>query len=638
MAVLSTEYRLPGVYSNETTGQMLGATVGGNATVALVGPALGYLTASQRMSLSGSTPVALDNAGVIVNDYSPIVRNRNNGTVYEANGDYVVSTAASGVTSIARNIRQLSVTSTEVSGLQFVFSVAEPSFSIKSDAVTAAGGYVIKGTVVVTGNKSAVYVEGTDYVIDYYNGTLLVKAGTTNITNGETLTVAYSWTTAEPIELVGETSAALAHRYISENGLGETSATIVSCTYGDYTFGDTPGVESGGYLEGTDFVVDYDTGKIARIAGSRIPSYSESTGNLMYVAFGYCGIKPSDILVVEYRYIDATYNSARYFANYNEFAAYFGNGWDENGNIVSPLTVAAYLATRNGMSDCYGVAVQGVSVEGGSMTYPLESWSSAFDALAVIDGIDIIVPLSGDRAVWALLQNHIETMKENEDERVAIVGAEGTLSADTMIALAQGLNDEDMWLISPSTFRARNIVTGVTEVIPAYYVAAGVAGYNSSVPQYMPLTHKNISGLYSANEYNAKLVKRNECANGLMYIDEVNGSMRILHGRTTSTESIVKQESNIVLTKYYIIKTMRRRFANGYIGSIITDDTLISVKSAAHSTLCNLRDANFLQGFSNVSVEVDSQNPTQVNISFSYLPTYSMNYIEISFSINSNVQ
>lgn len=633
MAVLSTEYRLPGVYSKETTGQMLGASVGGNATIALVGPALGYLTASQRMNLSGSTPVALDNAGVIINSNSPIVKNRNNGVVYEANGDYTVTTAANGITSIARNVRQLSVTKTDVSNQAFTYSVAQPSFSIKTTAVTEAGGYIIKGTVVVTG--TATHVEGTDYVVDYYTGMLTGKAGG-NLENGEALTISYSWTTAEPIEMVGETSAALMHRYISENGLGETTATIVSCAYSTYSYGDTPGADNG-YEEGIDYVVDYETGKIARTSESRIPSFSESTGNLMYIAFGYCGIRSSDTLIVDYRYNDATYNSAKYFTSYNDFAAYFGNGWDENGNIVSPLTVAAYFATRNGMSDCYGVAVQGISVEGGAPTYPLESWSNAFDALTVVDGIDIIVPLSGDSAVWALLQNHIEEMKENEDERVAIIGAEGALSPDTMIALAQSLNDEDMWLISPSTFRARNIVTGITEIVPAYYVAAGVAGYNSSVPQYTPLTHKNISGLYSANEYNAKLVKKNECANGLMYIDEVNGAMRILHGRTTSTESVIKQETNIVLTKYYIIKTMRRRFSNGYIGSIITEDSLTSIKSAAHSTLCNLRDANFLRGFNGITVESDSMNPTQVNISFTYQPTYSMNYIEISFSIDAGV-
>ncbi len=630
MAVVSTEYRLPGVYSRETTGQMVAATVGGNAVVALVGPALGYLEASQRSKLNGVLGVTLNNSGVIADSY--VVSSRENGAVYALNKDYEAVQDASGTTQIKRKITQTALSATSVSNVSKVYAVAEPTFNVLNDAAIEASGFLIKGTVTVTGNKT--HTEGTDYVVDYYNGTITGKSAG-NFENGETLTISYKWTTAEPIELVGETSAALSHKYISKNGLGTVTANLV--LYSAYSSSSDP--TPGSYTEGVDYIVDYQTGRISRTAGSSIPTFSEASQNYMYISYGYSGIRSGDEVTIRYKYIDADYNNARYFSGYRDLAAYYGAGWDSEGNIVSPLTAAAYLATQNGLSGCWAVAVNGSIEQGGEPTYTLQDWTDAFEKLTVVDGIDIVVPLSGDSAVWSILQAHINLMKDNEDERVAIVGADGTQSViepTTLIGYAESFNSEDIWMVAPSTFRIRNIVTGIIEPIPAYYIAAGIAGLNSGLQQYVPLTQKTVSGLYSANEYNTKQVKKNESANGLMYVDEASIGMKILHGRTTCTDSIVKQESNIVLAKNYIIKTMRRQFENGYIGSIINDETLSAIRAAAYSVLCSLRDGGFMSAFNNLTVAVDLANRTQVNISFAYTPTYSLNYIEISFSIDAN--
>ena len=642
MPVTST-YRLPGVYSKESFGTRLGNNATGNAVVAFVGTALGYLTASEQVTLNGTTGVALANANIIDGSYS--VKSRANGRVYTNGTDYAVTVSGTNVSTISRHINELkeynaSVTGTATGALSYNFTVASPTFSLLDIPSTPVDGYVIKGTLTISKGGNAL-TEGTDYVVDYFKGVVSAKSTSTNLNENCTLAIQYSWTKFEPIQLIGESATSLEHSFISNKGLGNYTAQIVSCTYGTETFGNRPGLSGDTeYVEGVDYVVDYATGRIARTAGSRIPSYSDVTGNLMYINYGWCGIKSGETVVVTYHYNSNDYNNAHWFDTYNQFAAYFGNAWNDEGEISSPLSMAAYLATRNGMQGCYGVAVGSNTTNGANMMVSLADWEEAFEALEVVQGIDIIVPLSGDTAIWSLAQEHIVTMQAEEDERVAICGADGTadvISASTMIGYATGLNDEDMWLVSPSTFRMLNPVTSEVTVVPAYYMAAAVAGYNASVPQYMPLTAKNPSGFYSANEYNTKSTKTNECANGLMYVDEVGGNMRILHGLTTNASNIIGRESNIVLTKYYIIKQMRRLFANGYIGSIITDQTLLSIKGAAHALLTDLRDANYLTSFVGPTVEQDSINPTQVNVSFSYRPTYSLNYIEITFTIDASV-
>mgnify|MGYP001160154850 FL=1 len=636
----SSTYKLPGVYATEVAGPKLSTTNTGNPVVAFVGPAVGYLTASQRIILTGTTGVALSNTGVTSAGIT--LTGVSSGSSFTEDTDFSVTTNTDGTSSVARKLSSLSTAATTVSSKTFTFYTAQPTFNILSDGTNPiTGGYLIKGTVTCTG-----FTEDTDYSIDYHTGAFTVTANTT-ITNATTLTFAFQWTTAEPIELLGEASYTLSHQYISENGMSTSTGTaytakIVSCTYKDasgtaHVYGDTPGATDG-YVEDVDFTIDYDTGKIARTASSRIPTFDDSLGNLMYIEFAYCAIKSGQTCLATYNYTSSDYNDATYFDSYNSLQTKYGAPWNTSTGVVqSQISMAAYIASKNGMGTCYGVAVKGTSVDGSDTTYTLSSWSDAFDALTLVTGVDVIVPLSGDSAVWALAKSHINTMTENEENRIALIGADGSstvVDGSTLISYAEGFDDESIWLVAPSSFKFRNPITNSVEVVPAYYAAAAVAGYMTSVAQYTPLTQKSILGFYGANEIATKSTKKNECANGLMYIDEVSSAMKILHGRTTCTDSVVEQEANIVLTKYYIMKSMRDLFSSGYVGSIINDTTILSVKSAAQTFLANLVDNNYITSYTALTVAQSSTDLTELDVSFEYVPTYAMNYIEISLTVD----
>ena len=677
---ISSEYRLPGVYTTETTGPRLSTQAGGNAVVAFVGPSLGKRTASQRVVMRGTEWAEVLNGGVVKDSFRAV--SASTGLELVEGVDFEVQVDVDGNAKVRRLLTQLNVDDAE-SGVEVerVFYSAQPTFSLLEDQESGLveDAYVIVGTVSVTDldlsapsmlsgdgveeqdeGSGTVMTEGQDYVVDYHTGELSVKVGT-RIENGHKLRIEFSKTKCEPVELVGEAAYPLTHKYVSKDGVSYKAArqlraapddqyneveppvtmVLVSGEWGGNQYGDCPGIAGQYYVEGADYVVDYDNGRVSRTASSRIPSFSQGENNLMYASFAYCGVKDGETVVLTYDYKPDDYDRAHWFSSYNELMDYYGQPWDgQTGDVTSPLSVAAYIANRNGMGGCYAVSVPGsvdVSGSGSSTTYTLASWGEAFDSLTVIDGIDIVVPLSGDPSVWDLAKSHKNTMADNEDERVCIIGADGTsqeVGSEQMVSYASSLSDEDMWLVGPSTFRFRNPITGVVETVPGWYMAAAVAGYEASVPQYTPLTQKYMNGLYSANEYATKATKRNQCANGVMYVDEYNQQMRVLHGRTTSTASIVEQETNIVLTKYYIIKTMRRNFAAGYIGQALTSGTLLNIKATAQSVLSSLVSSNYMTSYNSLSVEQDASNPTQVNISFEYVPTYSLNYIYISFSID----
>lgn len=655
MAV-ATNYRLPGVYSTETTGPFVSAVAGGNAVPVFVGPAVGYYSGTQQSVFTApasgnpaAESIGIENAGVLSGSVS--VRNRVYSRDYEEGVDFeVVEDAETGLSSVVRKINRLSITGTTVTGFEHVYSVAEPEFSLFT---SGQNGYIVAGTLSITDESAepnpVELVEGTDFTVYYHKGTVkAINGGALDDANGHELSADFVWCSAEPVEFVGESAVNLVHKYIAANALGsDGNYYTVKMTPATYTDPDTETQHTFGedtdYEEGVDFVIDYLTGTISKTSDSRIPEFDPELKNYMYVEFGYSGIHSGESVLVTYDYRSTDYTSPRTVASYSEAVRYYGEAWDSDGNVQSPLSLAAYIAFQNAMPYCWTVATDESLEPGGAGSISASSWTNAFGALETVSGIDIVVPIPGnaEETYLAPARTHIANMKVNQDERVLIIGKDGTGSVvppASMISFAKGIGDADVWVVAPSTFRLRNPVRGTVDIVAGFYAAAAVAGYNSSVAQYIPLTRKVVNGFYSANEYGTKVDKTNESAGGLMYIDEINGQLRILHGRTTSSSGALNMETNIILTKYFIIKRIRQMFEDGYIGNTINGTTLMSIKSSAQSILMNLRDSGYMYEFSDLVVAIDEFVPTQVNISFSYIPTYGLNYIDISFSLDASIQ
>lgn len=631
---------LPGIYTEEVEGPRLNTTVGGNAVVAFVGPAIGFRTATQQITLEGATAVPLNNAGVIADSYTVI--SASSGVQFVNEQDYTVVQGADQKATIARKLLRSTTTKNTVTEKQYTYFSAQPSFSILFDGENnPIAGFVIAGTVVVKDDKSKNYVEGTDYIINYQTGTFSSKIGGA-LANNTKLSISFDWATAEPVQLNGEAAYTLSHPYVSKDESGESTVVIVSSATDGNAYGDTPdgngsGQVEGGYVEGIDFVVDYQTGRISRTPSSRIPTFDESKGNYMYAAYAYCGIRSGDRVVVSYNYKGDAYTAPQYFASYNECIDVYGVPWDAAGNVQSPLSLAIYIASLCGLSGFYAAACNPATQGGSAATYTVQSFEDAFEQLTKVSGIDIVVPVSGSPEVWNAAQAHIRIMKENADERIAFMGADGTeeaVTSDQMIAYAKSIASEDCVLVSPATFQFRNRQTNVVEAIAGFYGAAAVAGLASSMAQYNPLTHKKVLGLYGPNETFTTTVKTNQVNNGLLFIDYINAAMTVIQGITTSTASVVKRELNIQMCKLYIVKSLRRAFASGFIGSVATAQVLLDIKSSTAALLSRMQTDGYLTEYTDPLVEQDATDPTQVNISLGYTPTYGINRIYIKFSIN----
>ena len=122
---------LPGIYTEEVEGPRLNTTVGGNAVVAFVGPAIGFRTATQQITLEGVTAVPLNNAGVIADSYT--VTSASSGVQFVNEQDYTVVQGADQKATIARKLLRSTTTKNTVTEKQYTYFSAQPSFSILFD-------------------------------------------------------------------------------------------------------------------------------------------------------------------------------------------------------------------------------------------------------------------------------------------------------------------------------------------------------------------------------------------------------------------------------------------------------------------------------------------------------------------------
>ena len=175
---ISSEYRLPGVYTTETTGPRLSTQAGGNAVVAFVGPSLGKRTASQRVVMKGTEWAEVLNGGVVEGSFRAV--SASTGLELVEGVDFEVQVDVDGNAKVRRLLTQLNVGDAE-SGVvvERTFYSAQPTFSLLEDQETglAEDAYVIVGTTLdvaatTTGTGSAATVTQGTFTL---NGILEIK-------------------------------------------------------------------------------------------------------------------------------------------------------------------------------------------------------------------------------------------------------------------------------------------------------------------------------------------------------------------------------------------------------------------------------------------------------------------------------
>jgi hypothetical protein len=393
-------------------------------------------------------------------------------------------------------------------------------------------------------------------------------------------------------------------------------------------------------------------------------------------------IKPGSLVNVTYEYVPAGYYNPIRLYNFNEVQTRFGSALAKNAKeeYSSPLSLAAQKAFESGAGSIicqplfalesgdtepeYNSGGFIVNAEQPTPTKIAEAvtWEGTLKALDLVEEIDLIVPIVGQGNAEGKVKDGVMAtiiaavlgyeQKRNQEEMFiyGVFGEDSTTGEALETALwthagnirsyAGGALASQNVLINGGNFGI-SLPEGTEAAIGGQYMAAAVAGALASRPVSASLTRKGLAGFTRANDLRTPQQKNEDAGEGLMVIEQIKGGqIRCRHAISTDTgHGAARSEVSVVRAKFNMIESVRETLENQIIGQIIADgNSPITVRSAIVGVLSALQSVGSLVDFTTPVCVIASLEPTMIKASFKYRPAFTLNYIDIVFSLDLSSQ
>lgn len=428
-------------------------------------------------------------------------------------------------------------------------------------------------------------------------------------------------TATEAVTLSGETLVRL-------DNLGIDDTTVV-VTAQDGTV----------YVENTDYTLTSGPGE------DTVADTADDTLDINRIDVGG-SITDGETVFVSYQYTDPDYYDPYRVSDFDDVQDAYGPALDiENGAILSPLSFAAKIAFENGANELVLVATTGVS----NSTDRTEL-SAAYAKLLPIYDIGVVVPLTvgmtgtdGDPqdtiSLATDLDSHCVSASSDGKFRIGVVGYETSVTVDPT-TIASGVASKRIMVAWPNTLHYYHGYTNQTLEVAGYYLAAAYGGRFMSIPAQMPLTRKRIFGFSgfpaSVIQSATKTTKDAYSRGGVAVAEQTRqGTIWVRHGTMTAVSNIQNREASLVRARDALITLLDETVEGAeLIGTYIDGDTPGQVKSVVAGVLETAVTTEVINDYNNLKVRQLVGDPSVIEVKFQYQPAYPLNYIVISFSIN----
>lgn len=355
------------------------------------------------------------------------------------------------------------------------------------------------------------------------------------------------------------------------------------------------------------------------------------------------------VVTVSYKYTDTSYSALTPFDNYNSFVEAYGPAYDPlTGAISSPLTLAAQFAIQNGANFLYAIATDGVgSVE--------TQFNTAYAKLAGNYAANVIVPIWPGVNTLSAVQGLLQDMKGliQADAaagflRMAVCGLDQTYlpSPTDLATIGTSTGSSRIVIPWPNQLQVYNGVTNATVVVDGWYLAAAYAGLLASQTPQMPLTRKfpiGFIGIPSVVQQQLTPTVMNDLsASGIcLTTTDRNNRLVVRHGLTSNfLGGVMEREISLVRAQdalYYLIQETLDN--SGLIGTPIGAQTALNVKGVVSGALELSITNGLINGYSGLVVREQTPpagDPTVIEVRFAYQPPWPLNYILVSFTIDTS--
>jgi hypothetical protein len=350
---------------------------------------------------------------------------------------------------------------------------------------------------------------------------------------------------------------------------------------------------------------------------------------------------------VTYQYTDAAFFEPVLLSDFEDVKDIYGQPFNtETGEVISPLSMAAKLAFDNGARQIILVAVEGTD----SVTRT--ALESGFAKISSLSQVGIVVPLPvaltgttlapGDVIVTAQsLATHLENATDDGFPRIGIYGVETDVSIDAA-DIATGITASRVMLAWPNRMSFYNGYANQVVELPGYYLAAAYAGRMASLPAQMPLTRKDIRGFVGIpSDILATMTAtvKNAWSDAGVAVLELTRQRQLVvrHGTSTDRSSLLTREVSVTRAKDEMIRTIDDTLESArLVGTPILATTVFQVKGIVQGVLESLVQEGTIESYREVKGRLQPGDPQVIEVKFEYRPAYPLNYILVSFSIDTS--
>lgn len=385
----------------------------------------------------------------------------------------------------------------------------------------------------------------------------------------------------------------------------------------------------------TDYLVAPGAGDDANIG--------ETLDNTMTIARVSNGdIVEGSSVRVSYHYADASYFEAVRVADFEIVKDLYGEPFSPStGAITSPLSMAAKVAFENGARELVLLATEGTS------TVTAAALSAAYPKILNLHEVGVVVPVTagitagGDLNTAATdLGVHCTNASEDGFFRIGIIGADTGYSTGTPETIAETANNKRVMVAWPNKLLYYNAFTGSTVEVGGQYLAAAYAGKLVSKPVQHGLTRKGVTsfaGISATALATMTKAAKDTWSDAGVAVTELtrNNTLIVRHGTSSDTTSTVTREVSVTRAKDQMVRLIQDSIDSAQvIGSPLTSVSVVQIKAIVGGVLENCKDSEVIVDYSDLVGRIRPGDPQIIEVKFMYKPAWPLNYILVSFSID----
>jgi len=315
-----------------------------------------------------------------------------------------------------------------------------------------------------------------------------------------------------------------------------------------------------------------------------------------------------------------------------------GGGDSQTANMGGAWTlpIAAQLAQENGASIVCLMQMNPVDGANASQV------RAALTKL-LIPNINIVVSL--DAADNAMLipdiTNHVITASStiNRLERTAFIGFSrlSNPSDTTMLGYATAASSNRVVVVNQTnTTYSMFIGTNTTaSTVDGTMMASALAALrtNPAFDVAQPLTREVVSGIATTNTLaqSEKVILSN---NGVLIVDNISGSPKVVFGTTTAFDTILNQLYQVTEIADYCTQTIRGLLDPIFIGQKLLANTPSQVETVTSAILSDIESSNIIESFTQPIATVNPLQPTQILVNVGVQPVLELDTILITLGLN----